>query len=123
MIKKTLNKHVVIRIDGIDLIGFVLSTDDDYIELAERDNDITIIKIQDISFIKVMGSKVEIPKQEKVEVIKKVKNNIEEEKKANPQQLAAVVSKKRDNDFSVVDHGLNGGGYQTPSFSRQTERK
>ena len=132
MIKKALGKHVIIRIDGMDLLGFVLGMDNNYIELVERDNDTTIIKIQDISFIKIISSKAEVPKQE-IEVKQKtqsppLKTQVEDEipkpqKKANPQQLAAVVSKKRDNDFSVVDHGLNGGGYQTPNFSRQTERK
>lgn len=106
-ISQILNKHVVISMsNGVVLEGFVQEYGEDHLTLVEFNNMIVLVKIQDICFVRILGSAGNVSRQDSAP---------EAETQEPPEQ---PTQRHTATEYSMDVQNV--GPYQVPSFGRKT---
>lgn len=119
MILQLLHKFVMINMsNGTILEGCIVEMNNIHLKLVEQNNNIVIVKIEDISLARIVPGSVDL-KEEK-QMYPATISELDQETKSiesSSVRLAAVVS-KRPSEFSV---GMSNNP-ENPTFDRETTR-
>ena len=121
MIKDMIGNFVQIELStGTVLEGFLHKKDDLYLKLVEYDNNVVIITMEAINFIRIRMA--ERKKQLNEDIQKNIQENIPKEQNL---QIAKIIKTPGTNDFSMQlpKSPTDDSGNMFPKFVRSTGKK
>jgi len=119
MFKEVAQKHVTVCMrNGIVLEGFVTVINDKYGRLVELDNNIVVLNLEDVSFVRLgLDSLVEEVRQEEIH-----QQNVQQQDMSGP-IIMRVGGKRNDFSMSTPKPGdFEEDQYRKPEFARETEK-